>query len=225
MNKKLGRLLRPGAGVYFGLMAMFCVAALAVQQYILAGAEIAVTAVAFGAYLFWQNRRKAKLQAYLQTALAECEQSNGALPPFPGILVRLNDGAILYANDQFIRITGFSDRMSEKLLSDVVPGLSSDWLSAGKKECPFDVTLKGRRYRVYGTVIHADDTEQTRLGMLYFTDLTELYLVRDEYVRSRPVVSIILIDNYDELTKNLTEGATSALNARLNDVINQWAEI
>ena len=53
-------------------------------------------------------------------------------------------------------------------------------------------------------------------------DLTELYQVRDEYVRSRPVVSIILVDNYEELTKNLSEGATSAMNARINDCITQW---
>lgn len=43
--------------------------------------------------------------------------------------------------------------------------------------------------------------------------------MRDEYIRSRPVVAIILVDNYDELTKNLTEGAISTLNAELNEVI------
>ena len=43
----------------------------------------------------------------------------------------------------------------------------------------------------------------------YFSDLTKLYQIRDEYIRSRPVVSIILIDNYEELTKNLTENAIS----------------
>jgi len=60
--------------------------------------------------------------------------------------------------------------------------------------------------------------------VLYFSDLTELYQIRDEYIRSRPVVSIILIDNYEELIKNLTEGAISALNAKLNDSITQWTE-
>jgi c-di-AMP phosphodiesterase-like protein len=51
-----------------------------------------------------------------------------------------------------------------------------------------------------------------------------LYLVRDEYIRSRPVVGIILIDNYEELIKNLTESAISNLNARINEVITSWAE-
>src|SRR5699024_6840212 len=36
--------------------------------------------------------------------------------------------------------------------------------------------------------------------------------------------AIILVDNYDELTKNLTEGAISSLSARINDAITQWTE-
>lgn len=224
MDKKLGRLLRPSAGIYFIIMGCFCAAAFALRQYVLAGAELAVLLAAVGIYLFWQNRRKAKLQSFLQSLQEETEYSGGASAPFPGILIRLDDGGIVFANEQFVKITGFSDTMAERNLEAVVPGLTADWLISGKRECPYDVTLKDRRYRVYGTLIRADDPEQTHLGMLYFADLTELYLVRDEYIRSRPVVSIILIDNYDELTKDLTEGATSALNAKLNDAINKWVD-
>ena len=38
------------------------------------------------------------------------------------------------------------------------------------------------------------------------------------------MVSIILIDNYEELTKNLTENAISALNAKLGDTITEWTD-
>lgn len=46
----------------------------------------------------------------------------------------------------------------------------------------------------------ADPKSGVMLGMLYLLDLTDLLLVRDEYIRSRPIVSIVLVDNYDELT-------------------------
>lgn len=62
------------------------------------------------------------------------------------------------------------------------------------------------------------------MGVLYLSDLTEMYQVRDEYIRSRPVIAIILIDNYEEMTQNLTEGAISKLNASLNEAITQWTE-
>lgn len=222
MDKKIGRLIKPNTGIFIVIMCCFSAAALAFQQYILAGAELVLTAVSGLCYLVWFNRRRAKLQAFLHTAMEET--AGNARLPFPQLLVRLGDEGIVYANDEFISLTGFSDMTSERLLPDVIPGLSVDWLISGKRECPYDIALKDRRYRVYGAMMQADDRDQTKLGILYFTDLTELYLVRDEYIRSRPVVSVILIDNYDELTKNLTEGAMSALNARLNDAINSWTE-
>ena len=138
------------------------------------------------------------------------------------LVLRLEDNGIVYANDTFRKIAGFQDNLSERTLEEVLPGFSTDWLTSGKSEYPYDVTLEKRRYRVYGTPVRAEDPNSTMLGVLYLMDLTELYQVRDEYVRSRPVVSIILVDNYEELTKNLSEGATSAMNARINDCITQW---
>ena len=138
------------------------------------------------------------------------------------LVLRLEDNGIVYANDTIRKIAGFQDNLSERTLEEVLPGLSTDWLTSGKSEYPYDVTLEKRRYRVYGTPVRAEDPNSTMLGVLYLMDLTELYQVRDEYVRSRPVVSIILVDNYEELTKNLSEGATSAMNARINDCITQW---
>jgi c-di-AMP phosphodiesterase-like protein len=38
------------------------------------------------------------------------------------------------------------------------------------------------------------------------------------------VVSIILVDNYEELTRNMTEAAVSALDSRLNNTILQWSQ-
>jgi hypothetical protein len=136
-------------------------------------------------------------------------------------MVRLEDGSIVWENYRFSEISGGMKNAVDEKLDTVLPGLTLDFLTTGKNEAPQDVTLAGRRYRVYGTVLRGSDS---RLGVLYFTDLTELYQVRDEYIRSRPVISIILIDNYEEMTQNLTESAISKLNSNLNDAITQWTE-
>ena len=224
MNKKLGWLLRPGAGILFVFLMGFAVAAGLMQYYILAGVELGVAAVLLALYLISQGQRRKLLRKYLAEQLDETKGITGAKTPFPMLVVRLEDDGIVYANDTFIRLTGFQDTMNERRVQDALPGFSTAWLSADKTEYPYDVTLQGRRYRIYGTVIQAQTQQECRLGVLYLTDLTELYQVRDEYIRSRPVVSIILVDNYEELTKNLTEGATSALNAKINDAITQWTE-
>ena len=224
MNKKLGRLLQPGMGVYFFVMASFCAAALLKQQYWLAALETIVTLVVFALYVMSRNRREREIQQYLQTASNTMEATSQGESPLPAVLVRLGDGGILWANHRFSELTGYADTMMEQMLEEVLPEFEMNWLTEGKTEAPQDVMLGSRRYRVYGTTIRADDNRSTMLGVMYFCDLTELYQVRDEYIRSRPVVSIILIDNYEELTKNLTESAISTMNAKLNDAITQWTE-
>ena len=224
MNKKLGRLLRPGMGGYFVVLAVFCAATLLAGQYWLAAAEASLTLVVFMLYVANRNRRDQQIHRYIQNASNTLEHLGHGESPFPAVLARLGDGGIIWANHRFSELTGYSDSMMEQNLEEVLPGFSADWLASGKTECPHDVTLDSRRYRVYGTTIRAEDSRGTMLGILYLSDLTELYQVRDEYIRSRPVVSIILIDNYEELTKNLTESGISTLNARLNDTITSWTE-
>ena len=224
MNKKLGWLLQTNVGFYLLFLLGFAVAGFAMEYYVLAIAELAVTALFFVLYLIFRVRRRRELQAFVQKMTDARNSTNGAETPFPMVVTRLADRGIVYANDDFLRITGFKDRLGQKHIEDILPGFSIDWLISGKTEYPYDVTVGDRRYRVYGAEYQADDPQNTRLGVLYFTDLTELYQVRDEYIRSRPVVSIILVDNYEELTRNLTEGAISALDAQINNAITSWTE-
>ncbi len=224
MNHKLGRLLRPGVGAYFTVMASFCAATLLAGEYWLAAAEAGVVLIAFSIYVLYRNRRDRKLKNYLKSVPSTLESVGQGENPFPTVVVRLADGGIVWTNRRFSNLTGIADTMMEHELEEVLPGFSTDWLASGKTECPHDVTIDGRRYRVYGTMIRAEDNRSTMLGVMYLSDLTELYQVRDEYIRSRPVVSIIMIDNYEELTKNLSESGISTLNAKLNDTITKWTE-
>ena len=220
MNKKLSRLFWPGLWVYFAVMIAFAAAAALTRSYILAIAEGVITLALIIYYLLCRSRRRKEIQNYVKASF----QTGGSDTPFPMVLFRIGDDSIIWTNERFEAITGYQEKYLQQPLQDYLPDVPTDWLSAGKNECPHDVTLSGRRYRIYGTTAKADDPEATVLGMLYFSDLTELYQVRDEYIRSRPVVALILVDNYDEMTKNLSEGDMSSLNARINDVIAAWIE-
>ena len=224
MNKKIGRLLRPDLGVYGLCIVVFAVATFFTRQYILAAAELFVAAVLVTVYIIYRVNRKKTLKAYLCKLTESSGTSMGKKTPFPMAAIRMEDDCVVYGNEAFVKLTGFSDRLVEKHLSEVIPGFKTQWLLEGKTEYPYEVAIEKRRYRVYGNVIQTDDPKATQLGVIYFSDLTELYQVRDEYIRSRPVVSIILVDNYEELTRNLTEGAISALNANINNAITKWTE-
>ncbi len=224
MNKKLGRLLQVNIGAFFIALVVFVLAAALMQNYVLAAIELVLSAFLFTLYLLDRKKRHRLLEEYLDKELQEENADLSARPPFPMVVVRLADNGIVYVNPSFAALIEYQDAFREQTIDGILPDFSTDWLTAGKTEYPYDVTIRNRRYRVCGSVIRADDPQATRLGVLYFTDLTELYQVRDEYIRSRPVVSIILVDNYEELTKNLSEGATSALNAKINEAITKWTE-
>ena len=224
MNKKLARLLRPGMGVYFAVMLSFCLAALLLDHLVLAALEAGVTLLLFVSYMIMRKLRQRSLLRYIEKAPNTIEAKGSGESPFPTVIAKLNDGHIVWTNHQFVEITGFSDSLVEQTLGDILPGFSTGWVVDRKTESPYDVTIGNRRYRVYGTTLKAEDGIGTPLGIFYFSDLTTLYQIRDEYIRSRPVVSIILIHNYEELSKNLSESAISAMNAKLNAAINEWAE-
>ena len=224
MKKKLRRMLQPNMGVYLALLLVFVIVTAVQQQYVLAGIQLLIWALLLTAYLFHYTHRKKQLKDFVEKAIDRQAHVSGQRPPFPMAVVRMADGDIIFANERFIKLTGLNDTLKERNIGDVLTGFDIDWLAEGKNEYPYDVRFAGKRYRIYGSVIQDNEAPEIQLGVLYLADLTELYQIRDEYIRSRPVVSIILVDNYEELTKNLSEGAMSTLNAKINNAITQWTE-
>ena len=136
MNRKLGRLLRPGMGAYFFVMAAFCAAALLVGHYWLAAGEMAVTVVTFLLYVLDRTRRERKIQQYIQSASNTLEASSGGEAPLPAVMVRLGDGDIVWGNHRFSELTGYADTMTQLRLEEVLPDFPLDWLTAGKRKAP-----------------------------------------------------------------------------------------
>ena len=113
--KKLDRLLRPGMGAYFLVMAAFCAATLVEGNYLLAAAEAAVTLLVFTLYMTNRNRRDRLIQKYLQADEGEAETSHTleatskGESPLPAVLVRLGDNGILWAFQRAYRLCRYHD--------------------------------------------------------------------------------------------------------------------
>ena len=224
MNKKLGAALRSHGWLLFILLAAFSAGAFLMQEYVLGGIYATVTLIAFIIFYLRQHRHRQAVLQFAKTVGEAQTTVKGVESPFPLAVIRMADDMLLYSNNAFNEAADFAPGLAEQKLTELVPELTTDWLTSGNKEFANSVTIGGRRYRVYGSAVRADDPGATLLGIVYFADLTELYQIRDEYIRSRPVVSIILVDNYDELTAKLTEGAISTMHARINDVITRWTD-
>lgn len=60
------------------------------------------------------------------------------------------------------------------------------------------------------------------LATTYWVDITEFCLIRDKFNASRPVAAVLLIDNYEDLMKNLTENERSSILAEIDNRLDEW---
>ncbi len=225
MNRKLRRIFQPSMTLFFIVMILFCVTSAIFQQYILAGIELAVTGLLFWFYRWSSARRRRILTEYVHSTNEMMSRSTEGEVPFPVALIALDDGELIWCNKAFTALTNVRQRLDPLRICEVLPDFSYDWLRAGKSDCPDELRFQNRRFHITGALVpNHNSPDGTSLGMIYLQDLTDLLQVRDEYIRSRPMVCLILVDNYDELTNNLTDAQISSLNAQINEKINEWAE-
>ena len=227
MNKTFSRLFSQGMAPYFVVMALFCGLSWCMLPPVLAGLETAVLLGLAVYYRIRSARKKKDIAKYLQDAnfSVDSVSSEEMRIPLPSVILNLTSGEIMWCNDAFLQVAGAGDSLFEEQLLNIFPELSTDWLIEGKTQCPDVVSLDDRHYRVYGDLLRGQSEAPYFAAMLYWVDLTELVDTQIEYELSRPVVSIILVDNYDELTSNLPDKAISSLSARLDDAITGWATV
>ncbi len=225
VKKPISKLLQPGVIWYSIVMLVFCIAAAVLGQYYLAGAELLVTIVVFIVSRTRFVRRKHALMDYVQRATDAVGISVHAGSPFPMAVIHLPENEIVWGNPAFYEITGLDDSDRYQTIESVVPGFTTNWLREGRNELPGDQMIGGRRYRIYGNYVRSESDEATvMLATIFFADMTEMFNIRDEFTRTRPIVSIVLIDNYDELMNNLTDSAVSKLDAQINETISTWID-
>ena len=223
MNKHISRLLYPGTVWYFVVMLLFVAAAAVLKQYYLAAGALAVTLTVFLVTRRLMSSRKRQLMEYVQSATDAVGISVQAGSAFPMAVIHLPENEIIWGNPAFYQITGLNDGVRYQTLDNVIPGFTTDWLREGRTELPGDRLIGTRRYRVYGNYVKSEDSETSvLLATIYFADMTEMFNIRDEFLRTRPIITLLLVDNYDELTNKLSDSAVSTLDAQINETVSEW---
>ena len=226
-NKKLSRLLEPNLKLYFLCMGIFCLAALTVDGK-LAALEAVVTALL---YLYFRNGNKRRRQSVLQYidsvtgSVDTASKSTLVNSPLPIMVFRPDAGEIIWSNENFLQLAGVREHLFEMRLEDAVPDFPVTWLLEGKQECPERVIMNNRRFRVYGSMVRAKNRNGTQnlVATTYWVDTTEADEARSRYTATRPVVSILMVDNYEDLMKACPDAQSSAVQAQIDEKINAWA--
>ena len=210
MFTKMGMRNQTSPKFYLICLAVFAVASLLLEQYVLAGAE-ALMCIILAIYAYIVSRRNQKeLEKMLESVIYNADTArNNTLTnfPLPIAVFRINDSRVIWANQMFFDGCGWSGQRFDRAITDVLPNFSGKWLLEGKTQYPGLVEVNGKKYRVSGNLIHGENDEQASdfMGITYWVDVTNYENIRREYEFSKPVVSIIVIDNYEELLKGLPD--------------------
>ena len=223
MERSIKRLLRNEAYIAAAVLLVFAGVTAARQEYWLAIVMGVVALALLGLNIAVTRQRVKSIAANVQAAVDNLSKSVSSTAPWPMAELRLEDGEILWHNRQLQKALNTTVSRVGERIDDVFPEFKLDWLRVGKIEAPDELQIRERRYRCLGFLPKPESGAQP-LAQLVLIDSTDLLETRDEYLRSRPVVSIILIDNYDELTNNLNDSSVSNLNAALNERISAWTD-
>ena len=231
VNKKLQKLIEPGTRLFLLIMVIFAVVTFFFNE-TLAAAEAIVIALLVIYYLLAARHRRKQLVEYIEnvTYNAESAKNNTLMNfPLPIVVFNMSDSQIIWGNQIFFDLFGDRQPGFEAALSDMVPGFSSKWLMEGKKQYPGLVQVGERKYQLHGNIIRAkneDVGEKTRdfMGITYWVDVTEFDNIKMEYESSRPVTMLFVVDNYDELMKNVPDRSKVELRGAIDDMISRWVD-
>ena len=230
MNKKVKRIAEPGARLYILVLLVFAaVSFLVFEQVYLAAAQAAAAFVLIIFNAIHSRYKRRQLVEYIESVTydAESAKNNTMLNfPLPIVAYMLDSGRIVWGNQGFFAICGRSEPSFGVNMTDLVPDYNGKWIMDGKNRCPGLVDLGQRRYQVHGNIIRgqAGQASTGSMGITYWIDVTDYDDIKREYEDSRPVVMMILLDNFDELTKNMNERQRSEMRNRVEDCLTQWAE-
>ena len=148
--------------------------------------------------------------------------SNMLFTPLPMMVFDLATEDILWSSESFLQLTEQREGIFDAHLETVFPNISFHWLLEGKTEAPETVVWNHRTYRVFGGVSHPEGG-QSALATTYWMDVTDTEEMRRTLELTRPVVAILMVDNYEDLMKATPEGKRSAVRAMLEEKLSQWS--
>ena len=193
--------------------------------YILAAAELAAAVGMKFYYKISENGKSKELKSYLESFADDTESARGKTLlsfPMPMVVFRAEDTGIIWGNKPFFRIFGETGTKLDAKVSDLIPNFDSRWLQEGKTEYPELIEIHGKKYNVHGSYVKQEGSEESFMCITYWVDVTEYDAVRVEYEESRPIAGIVIIDNYEEMVRNLPDRAKNDVRDAVEDKLFAW---
>ena len=220
IKKKLPRLFEPNTSLYLSMLIAIAVATFFIGPYfrILAIVEVIILFALLVYSRIFAKRRTAKMLDFLETISGSMDLTVRETP-LPILIFSPDSGNIIWANDKFESISNLHSQILTRSITDIITDFSWEWLLSGSNECPDNMTVGGRKYKVYGNIVNS---ELEYYAMTYWLDVTEYDRIGKEYADSRLIIVLLMLDNYDDLIKGMSEKEKSVLLSNIDEKISIW---
>lgn len=235
LNKYIQKFTNRFSGFFFIIPVFFAAATLYLQHYRLAAVEAGIIIVLFIIYLSERKKQSTKLNEYIESLTYEVTNAKEytiANFPLPITAFRIEDSRIIWGNDSFFRVSGKEASKFDSRITDIAPEFTGKWIMEGRTKYPGLVEMNGRKYEVHGNILRTDmknDDTAAFMGVTYWVDVTEYEEIKQKYQDTRPVCGVIVVDNLEELFKNVSDrdrnDVRDAIEDKLRDYFSKFSGI
>ncbi|RXK18534.1 DHH family phosphoesterase [Macrococcus sp. DPC7161] len=135
-----------------------------------------------------------------------------AIRDLPIGVILLDENDVVEWHNQFM-FKHINRPMINEPINELFPNLLNQLKVSNLKEAT--TSFEDRHYKVF----YSSDT-----NILYFFDISDAVMLENMYEDAKPVVGTLFLDNYDEITQNMSDAQRSEINSMMTSEINRWAE-
>lgn len=184
--------------------------------------------VAILVYTIWVGqKRKGEVSSYLDelTLNVDSAAKNTLInSPFPLIVLETN-GNVIWKSSKFskefanIGINSYLDDFAKEIKMEIE---NNHVLSLDKQ-----VEIGDKTYNIIGNYIKSKKKDKKKntqdyIAILYFVDITDKKEIVEEYNKTRNCISIIMIDNYEEIMQRISEDKKASVIAEVERKLYDW---
>ena len=227
MNKRFSEVLKLRFRFCFILLFLFSGVSFLFSDTRVAIAELLLSIIALVAFLIISRKRRNELYKCVEETMADITAAGKDSTlnfPMATAVIRRDTLEVVWGNNAFETMIGDHENIFTKGLFELIPKFDISWVAGEKSECPDEVAIGEKIYRVYGSLFTPDEKEGNELITLHWLDVTEYSTSIAEFINSLQTVSVIMIDNYSEIMNGLNDAERSGITAEVDRRIAEWAE-
>lgn len=222
-NKRFVSRLLTETKVYFVVIFIAAVISILYKHYAFATFQLVILAGMSVYHVYFTRKKSGEITEYVENLsihTANAAKDSMLNIPMPLTVLDLT-GNIVWHNEVFAEMTGGNH--FENHISTVVPGIEILKILENRQNINFNIRYNEKDYQITGNVVEFNNDDNKFYSLvLYWTDRTMEVKYVKKYNDSRVLNSIVLIDNYEDITKGLPQQAVSKLSSLIDQLISNW---